>query len=43
MWYKALEANEDSRGIVKLSAVNYEKSFYCAIKPGKWKNKKVKE
>ena len=34
MWYKALEANGNLRGFVKLSAENYEKSFHCAIKPG---------
>lgn len=36
MWYKALKAgeNENLWEVVELSAENYEKSFYCAIKPG---------
>lgn len=40
MWYKTLEADEDLCEIVELSAENYEKSFYCAIKPGELYEKK---
>lgn len=39
MWYKALKGigkREKFCEIVELSDDNYEKSFYCAIKPGKF-------